>query len=68
MPLYRRLPKRGFNPIKKILIAIFNIQNIQKFIDAKKIKSSDKIDLNLLKKLKLVNKKHKKLSYWEMVN
>ncbi len=61
MPLYRRLPKRGFNPIKKSNIAIFNIQNIQKFIDANKIKSSDKIDLNLLKKLKLVNKKTQKI-------
>ena len=61
MPLYRRLPKRGFNPIKKSNIAIFNIQNIQKFIDANKIKSSDKIDLNFLKKLKLVNKKTQKI-------
>ena len=61
MPLYRRLPKRGFNPIKKNEIAIFNIQNIQKFIDTKKIKSSEKIDLNLLKKLKLVNKKIQKI-------
>ena len=61
MPLYRRLPKRGFNPIKKNEIAIFNIQNIQKFIDTKKIKISEKIDLNLLKKLKLVNKKIQKI-------
>ena len=61
MPLYRRLPKRGFNPIKKNKIATFNIQKIQKFIDAKKIKSSEKIDLNLLKKLKLVNKKIQKI-------
>ena len=61
MPLYRRLPKRGFNPIKKNEIAIFNIQNIQKFIDTKKIKSSEKINLNLLKKLKLVNKKIQKI-------
>ena len=61
MPLYRRLPKRGFNPIKKNKIAIFNIQKIQKFIDAKKIKSSEKIDINLLKKLKLVNKQTQKI-------
>ena len=61
MPLYRRLPKRGFNPIKKNEIAIFNIQNIQKFIDTKKIKSSDKIDITLLKKLKLVNNKIRKI-------
>jgi|TARA_A100001388_G_C28514251_1_gene377801 large subunit ribosomal protein L15 len=61
MPLYRRLPKRGFNPIKKNKIATFNIQKIQKFIDAKKIKSSEKIDINLLKKLKLVNKQTQKI-------
>ena len=61
MPLYRRLPKRGFNPIKKNKIATFNIQEIQKFIDAKKIKSSEKIDINLLKKLKLVNKQTQKI-------
>ena len=61
MPLYRRLPKRGFKTIKKNLIVTFNIENIQKFIDAKKINNSEVIDLNLLKKLKLVNKKIKKL-------
>ena len=61
MPLYRRLPKRGFKPIKKNPIAIFNIENIQKFIDSKKINSSEKIDLNLLKKLKLINKGTKKI-------
>ena len=61
MPLYRRLPKRGFNPIKKNPVAIFNIEKIQKFIDAKKIKNSDKIDILLLKKLKLVGKKTKKI-------
>ena len=61
MPLYRRLPKRGFNPIKKNKIATLNIQKIQKFIDTKKIKSSEKIDINLLKKVKLVNKKTQKI-------
>ena len=61
MPLYRRLPKRGFNPIKKNNLATFNIENIQKLIDTKKIKNSEKIDLILLKKLKLVNKKIKKI-------
>ena len=52
-------------PIRKLLIlvsyAIFNINNIQKFIDSKKINSSEKIDLNLLKKLKLINKGTKKI-------
>ena len=61
MPLYRRLPKRGFNPIKKNKIATLNIRKIQKFIDTKKIKSTEKIDINLLRKLKLVNKKTQKI-------
>ena len=61
MPLYRRLPKRGFNSFKNNSIAIINIDNIQKFIDTKKIKISDKIDITLLKKLKLVNSKIKKI-------
>ena len=38
MPLYRRLPKRGFNPIKKRRIAILNLQQLQKLISANKIK------------------------------
>ncbi len=40
MPLYRRLPKRGFNPIKKDNIAIHNLEKIQTFIDKKSIKTS----------------------------
>ena len=61
MPLYRRLPKRGFNPIKKDNMISLNIENIQKLIDKKIIKNSEKINLLLLKKLKLVNKKIKKI-------
>ena len=56
MPLYRRLPKRGFNPINKIKIAKINLEKIQTFIDRKTINSSDTIDLKLLKKLKIINK------------
>ena len=36
MPLYRRLPKRGFNPISKENIAILNLDKIQSYIDKKK--------------------------------
>ena len=50
MPLYRRLPKRGFNPIKKEKIAIINLEQIQSFIDKKKIDISGKISLEILKK------------------
>ena len=61
MPLYRRLPKRGFNPIKKKNIAILNLEKIQAFIDKKTIKSSDVLNSELLKKLNLINKNSLKL-------
>ena len=61
MPLYRRLPKRGFNPIGKKNIAILNLNKIQSYLDKKNIKSSDTLNSDLLKKLKLINKNSKKL-------
>ena len=61
MPLYRRLPKRGFNPIEKKNIAILNLDKIQNFIDKKNIKTTDTINSDLLKKLKLINKNSIKL-------
>jgi large subunit ribosomal protein L15 len=61
MPLYRRLPKRGFNSFGKINIAIMNLEKIQSFIDEKTIKASDIINMELLKKLKLINKNSQKL-------
>ena len=61
MPLYRRLPKRGFNVIHKKDIGLLNLSDIQAFIQSKKINPSDKIDLELLKKLNIVKKKYKKL-------
>ena len=61
MPLYRRLPKRGFNAIGKKDIGSLNLSEIQYFIESKKIKASEKIDLVLLKKLKIEKKKYKKL-------
>ena len=57
MPLYRRLPKRGFKPIKnKGKYAIINLSKIQKLIDNKIISADSKIDLNLLKTNKLIKK------------
>ena len=61
MPLYRRLPKRGFNPIGNKNIAILNLDKIQLYIDKKNIKASDTINTSLLKKLKLINKNSVKL-------
>ena len=61
MPLYRRLPKRGFNPISRDEIAILNLEKIQFFIDKKSIKTSDVLNSQLLKKLSLIKKNSKKL-------
>ncbi len=61
MPLYRRLPKRGFNSIKKDRIAILNLEKIQSYIDKKNIKTSEILNSNILKKLKLINKNSNKL-------
>ena len=62
MPLYRRLPKRGFKKInKKNLIAIMSLSRIQEIIKKQSDFSKDKINLLNLQKLKLINKKYKKL-------
>ena len=61
MPLYRRLPKRGFNSISKINVARINLDKIQSFIDQKKIDPNDKINSQLLIKLKIINKNSQKL-------
>ena len=61
MPLYRRLPKRGFNPINKKTIAILNLDKIQSYIEKKNIKTTDTLNSNLLKKLKLIDQNSIKL-------
>ena len=61
MPLYRRLPKRGFNTISKTDIAILNLDKIQTYIDNKSIKVTDTLNSALLKKLKLINRNSSKL-------
>ena len=59
MPLFRRLPKRGFNSIKDLKIAIINLEKIQMFINKKKLNSNEVINVNTLKKLKIINKNSK---------
>ena len=56
MPLYRRLPKRGFNPVSKNVVAVINLGDLQNLIDNKKIKADEKINITTLKKSKLFNK------------
>jgi len=61
MPLYRRLPKRGFNPLNKDKIAIINLEKIQNLIDLKRINGDLKIDLEILKKANIINKSYNKI-------
>ena len=56
MPLYRRLPKRGFNPIKRSKIAKVNLDQLQNFIDKKRIDPSNLINLESLQKSNIINK------------
>ena len=56
MPLYRRLPKRGFNPIRKTKVAKINLDQLQTFLDKKRIDSATQINLEILKKSNIVNK------------
>ena len=61
MPLYRRLPKRGFNPIKKSNIAIINLKQLQEFISKGKLNTKILINLNELKKNKILKNKINKI-------
>ena len=59
MPLYRRLPKRGFNSIRKENIAILNIQKLQLYISNNKLDNNNLINLTELKKKKHFKRKDK---------
>jgi len=61
MPLYRRLPKRGFNSIKSEKVALINLSKIQEIFENKKIQANEKINLSNLQKSKLISGKYKKL-------
>ena len=61
MPLYRRLPKRGFKSFKKKKTAILNLSSLQSFIDDKSNKLTEKIDLKQLQNKNILNKKYSKL-------
>ena len=61
MPLYRRLPKRGFNSLSKIRIAKINLEKIQFYIEHKTIDPKITINSDLLKKLNIINQNSQKL-------
>ena len=61
MPLYRRLPKRGFKSLHKKNTAILNLSKIQSILDKSKNEIKDLIDLKILQEKKLINSKFSKL-------
>ena len=65
MPLYRRLPKRGFNNLnnlnKKKLIAKLNLKDIENFLKKKRIDAKDEISIKYLKEKKIIQNKYEKL-------
>ena len=61
MPLYRRLPKRGFNPIKKERIATINLNKIQNLIEKKRINKDSQINIDTLKKNKIISRSFNKI-------
>ena len=61
MPLYRRLPKRGFKSLNKNNIAILNLSKIQNILDKSANDIKNNFDLKTLKAKKLINKKFLKL-------
>ena len=61
MPLYRRLPKRGFKSFNKNLIATLNLSKIQNIIDKTKNEINNNLNIDILIKKKLINKKFRKL-------
>ena len=61
MPLFRRLPKRGFNSIKKEKIAKLNLNKIQSMIDKKIISQTNTLNLENLKKAKIISNTFNKI-------
>ncbi len=61
MPLYRRLPKRGFKSLNNKNMAILNLSKIQNIIEKKNKDLKSSLDLKYLKDNKLINKKYSKL-------
>jgi large subunit ribosomal protein L15 len=57
MPLYRRLPKRGFTKPNQKQFAVVNLGLIQKFVDAKKLDAKAEITEDVLIASGLVRRK-----------
>ena len=62
MPLYRRLPKRGFKSLSnKKNIAVINLSRIEEIVSKNQTILTSIINLNSLQKSKIINKKYNKL-------
>ena len=61
MPLYRRLPKRGFKSLNKNVTAVLNLSKIQSMLDKSKNDLKNTIDLKILKDKNLIKNKYLKL-------
>ena len=57
MPLYQRLPKRGFNKPNRKQFAVVNLGLIQKFVDAKKLDAKKAITEDVLVETGVVRRK-----------
>ena len=56
MPLHRRLPKRGFNNIFALDLGEVNLGNVQKAIDAGKLKAGDELDAAMMVNIGLLRR------------
>ena len=61
MPLYRRLPKRGFKSLFKKNIAIVNLSLLEKIYEKKILNTENSVDLKILKENKIIAKHFDKL-------
>ena len=69
MPLYRRLPKRGFRQLnKKNPVAKISLKRMQEILKKKIILPNNKVTLSTLQKLKLIKKNYKRLKLFGVVD
>ncbi len=57
MPLYQRLPKRGFNKPNRKKFAVVNLGLLQKFVDAKKLDAKGEITEDTLVEAGIVRRR-----------
>lgn len=55
MPLFRRLPKRGFKSINRKAYEVVNLSDLQRIVDEKKVDASKPVTIEALQKAGLVH-------------